>query len=162
MSTDIAHLNEPAKVHLDDLDRKLINRLQDGLPVVSKPYAAVAEELGIVEDLLLERLQWLLKTRILTRFGPMFDIAQMGGAFCLCAMAVPEERYEEVTEQVNSLEEVAHNYARDHELNMWFVLATETPDEIESCGKRIEELTGIPVRLFPKEREFFIEFKVPV
>ncbi len=86
MSTDIAHLNEAARVHLDDLDRKLINRLQDGLPVVSKPYATVAEELGIEEELLLERLKWLLKTRILTRFGPMFDIAQMGGAFCLCAM----------------------------------------------------------------------------
>ncbi len=161
MSADLTALNETARVNLDDLDRKLINRLQDGLPIVSKPYAAVAEELSIEEELLLKRLQWLLEARILTRFGPMFDIAQMGGAFCLCAMAVPEERYEQVTEQVNSLSEVAHNYARDHELNMWFVLATETPDEIEICGKRIQQLTGIPVRLFPKEREFFIEFKVP-
>ncbi len=162
MTTDIAHLNETVRVHLDDLDRKLINRLQGGLPIVSKPYAAVAEELGIEEELLLKRLQWLLKTGILTRFGPMFDVAQMGGAFCLCAMAVPEERYDEVSEQVNALSEVAHNYAREHELNMWFVLATETPEEIETCGKRIEGLTEIPVRLFPKEREFFIEFKVNV
>ncbi|SDR48500.1 AsnC family transcriptional regulator [Pseudovibrio sp. Tun.PSC04-5.I4] len=159
---NLAYLNKTTDVQLDELDRKLINRLQDGLPVASRPYEIVAAEFAISERELLERIQRLLDTRIFTRFGPMFDIAQLGGAFCLCAMSVPEDRYDEVTETVNALQEVAHNYARDHELNMWFVLATETPQEIQQCGERIEALTGIPVRLFPKEREFFIEFKVPV
>ena len=64
---------------------------------------------------------------VITRFGPFFDAEAMGGAFCLCAMAVPQERFDEVVTMVNAHREVAHNYERSHHLNMWFVLATETP-----------------------------------
>ena len=65
--------------------------------------------------------------KTLTRFGPMFQVERMGGAFVLAALAVPEADYERVAELVNALPEVAHNYRREHALNMWFVLATETP-----------------------------------
>ncbi|WP_350332936.1 AsnC family transcriptional regulator [Coralliovum pocilloporae] len=150
------------QVLLDDLDRTLVNRLQDGLPLVAEPYAAVAEELGITETLLLERLERLVDERALTRFGPMFDVEKLGGAFCLCAMALPEDAFQSVVEIVNSFDEVAHNYERDHQLNMWFVLATETRNQIQSVADRIERKTGYPVLLFPKEREFFIRLKVAV
>ena len=96
----------------------------------------------------------------LTRFGPMFQIERIGGAFCLAAMAVPDERFEAVTAAVNAFPEVAHNYQRNHTLNMWFVLATERPEDIASTGRAIEEKTGLPVFLFPKEREYFVEMKL--
>jgi len=84
----------------------------------------------------------------------------MGGAFVLAALAVPEARFDEVTLLVNSLPEVAHNYRREHALNMWFVLATETPQGIGDAVARIESLTGLPVHAFPKEREYFVEMKL--
>jgi hypothetical protein len=61
---------------------------------------------------------------------------------------------------VNALPEVAHNYRREHELNMWFVLATEKPDGIADAITRIEAATGLPVYAFPKEREFFVEMRL--
>jgi len=73
---------------------------------------------------------------------------------------VPEERYDEVADLVNALPEVAHNYRREHALNMWFVLATETQDGIGAAIVRIEEVTGLPVQAFPKEREYFVEMKL--
>jgi len=117
-------------------------------------------QLGVSGDELLERLQRLLDTRVLTRFGPLVHIERMGGAFVLAALQVPEERYDQVADLVNALPEVAHNYRREHALNMWFVLATETQGGIGAAIARIEEVTGLPVHAFPKEREYFVEMKL--
>ncbi|WP_170562280.1 Lrp/AsnC family transcriptional regulator [Ruegeria atlantica] len=145
---------------LDATDRKILNRMQDDLPLVSNPYSAVAEELGIPESELLNRMSCMKEDRVITRFGPFFDAAAMGGAFCLCAMAVPPENFETVLTKVNAHAEVAHNYERTHRLNMWFVLATETPEGIEATADAIERETGTRVLCFPKLQEFFIGFRV--
>ena len=144
----------------DPLDRRIINALQGGFPLCDEPYRAVAESLGIDEAQLIGRLRRLLDQRVLTRFGPMFQIEAIGGAFVLAALAVPEQRFDEVASQVNALPEVAHNYRREHALNMWFVLATETVDGIAQAIAAIEELTGLTVHAFPKEREYFVEMKL--
>ncbi len=145
---------------MDATDRVILNRMQDDLPLTAHPFASVAQELGIPEDELLTRLARMKEQRIITRFGPFFDAAAMGGAFCLCAMAVPEDEFETVLTKVNAHAEVAHNYKRTHRLNMWFVLATETPEGIEAAADAIERETGIEVLRFPKLQEFFIGFRV--
>jgi DNA-binding Lrp family transcriptional regulator len=144
----------------DEVDRRLIAQLQGGFPICDRPYAEAAECLGITEAELLARLQRLLDDRILTRFGPMYQIERLGGAFVLAALAVPEERFEEVAVAVNALPEVAHNYRREHVLNMWFVLATEAPEGIPAAISKIEAATGLTVYAFPKEREYFVEMKL--
>ncbi|MGB5208660.1 MAG: Lrp/AsnC family transcriptional regulator [Azonexus sp.] len=142
------------------VDRQIIDKLQGGFPLCERPYAAAAEQLGIDEEELLARLRRLLDARVLTRFGPMVQVERMGGAFVLAALAVPEARYDEVTALVNALPQVAHNYRREHALNMWFVLATETPAGIAEAIARIERDTGLTVFAFPKEREYFVEMKL--
>ncbi|MCL5778369.1 Lrp/AsnC family transcriptional regulator [Limibaculum sp. FT325] len=149
-----------APVALDDTDRRILNALQEGFPLSPRPFAEAGEALGLSEDALIARLARLRETGAITRFGPFFDAAAMGGAFCLCAMAVPADRFETVMTEVNAQPEVAHNYERAHRLNMWFVLATETPEGITQTARRIEEATGLPVLLFPKLEEFFIGFRV--
>lgn len=145
---------------LSQTDRDIINLLQEDLPLDNRPFANLATQLGISEDTLIERTKWLKENGYLTRFGPFFDAAAMGGAFCLCAMAVPEEKFEDVLTKVNAHNEVAHNYERAHRLNMWFVLATETPDGITATADAIERETGIKVFCFPKLQEFYIGFRV--
>lgn len=144
----------------DETDRRLINAVQGDFPLSERPFAEVGAALGLDEDEVLARLQSLLDDRVLTRFGPMFQIERMGGAFCLAAIAVPEDDWARVVDAVNAFPEVAHNYRREHALNMWFVLATESPDEIALTARRIEARTGLAVHLFPKEREFFVEMKL--
>jgi len=145
---------------LDAVDRRIIDDLQGGFPLSATPYADAAARLGIGEADLLARLRCLLETGVLTRFGPMYQIERMGGAFVLAALAVPEERWDEVVAAVNALPQVAHNYRREHRLNMWFVLATETPEGIAEAIARIETDTGLHVFAFPKEREYFVEMKL--
>ncbi len=105
---------------------------------------------------MIARLEKLLAEKVLTRFGPMFQIERMGGAFSLAAMQIPEADFERVTAVVNALPEVAHNYRREHDFNMWFVLATETPEGIDQAIARIETESGYPVYNMPKEKEFFV------
>ncbi|MGL4281554.1 MAG: AsnC family transcriptional regulator [Albidovulum sp.] len=145
---------------LDPTDRAVLNTLQDGLPLTERPFAAAAEALGLPETALIDRLARLREIGAITRFGPFIDAAAMGGAFCLCAMAVPADRFDAVVTLINAAPEVAHNYERAHRLNVWFVLACETPKGIARAADRIERETGLKVLRFPKEKEFFIGFRV--
>ena len=84
----------------------------------------------------------------------------MGGAFTLCALCVPEDDFERVAARVNAHAEVAHNYARDHAFNMWFVLATAAPAGIARVIGAIEAETGLTVYDFPREAEYFIDLRL--
>jgi len=147
---------------LDDIDRAIVNRLQEGVPVVERPFERVAGELGIGEEVLMQRLQALLDDGVLSRFGPMYHAERLGGAFCLAALSVPEERFAEVADAVNAFDEVAHNYRRDHELNMWFVLGTEDPARIGAVIEEIEARTGLKVYDFPKLDEYYVRLRLEV
>lgn len=147
---------------MDDTDRAIINHLQGGFPISERPYLASAQQLGISEEELLSRLQRLLDEKTLSRFGPMYHAEKLGGGLTLAALAVPPERYEEVTASVGTFPEVAHNYAREHELNMWFVLATETPARIGEVIAEIEARTGLRVFNLPKEAEYFVGLRLEV
>ena len=97
---------------------------------------------------------------MLSRFGPMYDAERLGGGLTLAAMAVPEDRFDEVAAIVGSFPEVAHNYERTHELNMWFVVATERPERIGEVLGEIEAATGLAVLDLPKLEEYFLELKL--
>lgn len=141
---------------MDELDRMLINAYQGGFPLVERPFAEVAARLGITEAEAVARVGRLLESGVVSRFGPLYQIERMGGVFTLAAMRVPEADFERVAAIVNAQPEVAHNYAREHALNMWFVAAVETPEALLPALLRIEQLTGYPVYNFPKEREYFV------
>jgi len=145
---------------MDEIDKRIINALQDGFPICDAPYRQVAAQLGLNELELIERLKTLLDNGALTRFGPLYNAEQMGGALTLAAVKAPIDRFDEITEIINSFPEVAHNYARNHELNMWFVIATETPEQVRQTIDAIERQTGLTVYNMPKNKEYFVNLKL--
>ena len=146
----------------DRIDRRLIDRLHGELPLTERPFADVGRELGISEDEVIERLRRMLAHGTLTRFGPLFQIERAGGLFVLAALEVPEANFARITALVNALPEVAHNYRREHAFNMWFVLGCTSGAEAAAACARIEAATGLRVYAFPKEKEFFVELRLPV
>ena len=160
-------MTEAKPVVLTDLDKKLINLLQDGFPLTARPFETVAQQISAAgfeasEAEVITRIQALLDEGTLSRFGPMYQAERMGGGLTLAAMKVDEKDYERVNEQVNAFSQVAHNYRREHELNMWFVLATETPEGIQDCIREIEEITGYHVFNMPKQEEFYVGLRFEV
>ena len=147
---------------MDAVDRAIVNQLQGGFPVCERPYAESAAKLGLTEDELMQRLDALLKNGTLTRFGPMYHAERLGGALTLVAMKIPAADFERVVEIVNRFPEVAHNYAREHAFNMWFVLATETPERIAEVIGEIEQAAGYRVYNMPKLEEFYVGLRFEV
>jgi DNA-binding Lrp family transcriptional regulator len=147
---------------LDRYDRAIINALQGGFPLDARPFRTAGALIGLDEENLIHRIRRLLEQGKLSRFGPMWNAEALGGDVCLCAMAVPPGRFDEVADQVNAHPEVAHNYQRSHALNMWFVIAAERPERIAEVAAAIERETGLTVHQMPKLNEFFVGFRVEV
>ena len=140
----------------------MINGLQGGFPICERPFLEAAERLGMSEEELIEGLRGLLDQGILSRFGPLYHAERLGGALTLAAMRVPEADFERVAAAVNAFPEVAHNYARDHALNMWFVLATEKPERKAEVIGEIEAATGLAVVDMPKLAEYYVGLRFEV
>ncbi len=147
-----------APLILGKLERTFINCYQGGFPLIERPFAAVSQDLGTDEAQLILMIQGLLESGLLTRFGPLFDAERLGGCFTLAAMAVPEADFERVAAQLAALPEVAHNYRRDHTLNMWFVLATPSEPSLRRALNHLQDLTGLEVLDFPKLAEYHLGF----
>ena len=147
---------------MDTLDREIINQFQGDFPVVDRPFLALAEQLEFSESEVMTRIRFMLDDGLLTRFRPLYNIDKMGGTFNLCAMQVPENDFDNIAEKVNQFPEVAHNYERDNRLNMWFVIAAESEPELSTIIKRIERATGLKVFNFPKQREYYVNFRLSV
>lgn len=104
-----------------------------------------------------------LKSRgFLTRVGPFFNMDRTSGHVSLVAMKVPENCFEKVSEIVNSFEEVAHNYERNNDFNMWFVISGTSREEVNDTLSKIEYLTGFKTYDFPKLKEYVLELYLEV
>ncbi|MBV2089667.1 MAG: Lrp/AsnC family transcriptional regulator [Candidatus Thiodiazotropha sp. (ex Ctena orbiculata)] len=141
---------------LSSLDRQLINRFQGGVDLSDRPFHQMARLVDSDESEVMNAVQRLLDDGWLSRFGPLYNAERLGGSLALAAMAVPEAVFDDVVEQVNALPEVAHNYRRDHWLNMWFVLATDSNESMTSIISHIEGITSLRVYAFPKQEEFYL------
>ncbi len=141
---------------MNELWRQFINQWQGNFPLAERPFEIVASELGIDSTDLIAMIEDLLEQGILTRFGPLFDASSMGGSITLAALSVPQDDYEATARMVNAMPEVAHNYQREHRLNMWFVIATESADLLEQAIGRIEQEVNLPVYNFPKLQTFYL------
>lgn len=147
---------------MDELGRHLLDVLQRGLPLVPQPWDALARRLGASPRELRRRVQDWLDDGTLTRFGPMFDVEPLGGAFTLAALCVPPSRFDEVAGILTDMPEVAHNYRREHAWNMWFVLACASPRELAVALARVQQRTGLEVLNLPKERTYHVGLHFPV
>ncbi|SHE31108.1 transcriptional regulator, AsnC family [Modicisalibacter ilicicola DSM 19980] len=146
---------------LDALDRRLIDGYQRDLPVCERPYAAMAETLGLAESELLERLQRLQHLGVLSRVGPVFDHAK-AGASLLAAVAVPEDEREAYAELINLAPGVNHNYAREHDYNLWFVMTAPDEQQLERRLDHLEETLGRPLLRLPMLEGFHIDLGFPI
>jgi DNA-binding Lrp family transcriptional regulator len=139
-----------------NLEQRLLNEFQQGMPLTSTPYADIARQLGVYETTVLETLKRLQTEGVVSRVGAVFRPNRIG-ASTLAAIAVPTEELEDVAAIVNEFAEVNHNYEREHRFNLWFVVVAEDEDRLEAVLAEIEERCGYPVLDLPLLNEYFID-----
>ena len=141
---------------LDDVDRRLLDRYQRGLPLVERPYAAMAESLGVTEQALIERLARLTEMGIIGRVGAVFNHRQ-AGASELVAVAVPDHRREAVAAIISACPGVNHNYWREHRYNLWFVVTAPDSTSLELRLTRLEAELATPLLRLPMVQSYHID-----
>ncbi|TPH18598.1 Lrp/AsnC family transcriptional regulator [Litorilituus lipolyticus] len=146
---------------ISQLQQDIINNFQRGLPLCEKPYQMMAEKLSTaehsyIEVQIFEAIQGLDELNIISRIGPVFD-HKKAGASTLAAIAVPEEELDKVAGIVNQFEQVNHNYGREHDYNLWFVVTASDPVALNNTITRIEALTGYSVLVLPMEASYHID-----
>lgn len=138
------------------LEQKLLNDFQRDFPLVKRPFARIAKQLGVTEAEVLETLRLLKAEGTISRVGPVFPPNRLG-ASTLAAMEVPAARLEGVAELVSAYAEVNHNYEREHRLNLWFVVTAESPERLAEVLAEIAERTGYAVLDLPMVTEYHID-----
>ena len=153
----------PSEVPLDEIDRNILNRIQSGFPITTRPYRTIAEDLGLSESEVLKRVSRLKASGIIRRIGGNFTPEKLGFVSTLCAAKVPEEKISQFAEVVNRYPGVTHNYRRENTYNIWFTFIAPSMDEINANLEQIAAETGVSDILnLPATRVFKIkaEFKV--
>ena len=143
-------------IHLSALERELLDAFQRDFPLVERPYAVLAERLGVAEHEVIETLERLQDRGCISRVGAVLR-PNRAGVSTLAAMAVPAERLHEVADIVNRSEGVNHNYEREHRYNLWFVIGAETDEELDRSIRCIENETGLPVLRLPLLEGYHID-----
>ncbi len=138
------------------LERRLLNEYQQGLPLSPTPFAEIARKLGVYETTVIETLRRLETEGLISRVGAVFRPNRVG-ASTLAAMAVPADDLERVAAIVNAFTEVNHNYEREHRYNLWFVVVAADATRLGEVLDAIENRCGYPLLDLPLEQEFFID-----
>ncbi len=149
---------------IDTTDRRLLNALQEDVPLVSRPFLAMGEKLDLAEDEVIARIRRLKGpegTGVIRQISAIFDSRRLGYRSTLVGARVAPERVDEVAAVVNRHPGVSHNYRRDHEWNLWFTLAVPPEESVEAVVKALDEqVGGLEYRLFPALRIFKIGVKL--
>ncbi|WP_049922521.1 siroheme decarboxylase subunit beta [Halopiger djelfimassiliensis] len=146
---------------IDDVDAALIDGYQSGVPIAERPFRHIGSELGIDEGDALERVGRLHDAGIFRRFGPVLNPPVIGSS-TLAAVQAPEDRFAEIAAIVNGYRQVNHNYARDHEWNMWFVVTAGSRERRDEILSEIETETGCTVLNLPMLTDYYIDLEFPV
>ncbi len=152
---------------LSEIDRKILHRLQTNLPLTHRPFLDLAKELGLDEDLIIERIKFMIENKYVRRIAPIINTQAIGNSATLAAMQVSEDKIEEVSQIINGYSGVSHNYLRkgrnkDIPLNIWFTMSAPTKEQLDENIKEIEERTGLKVRMLPTTKKFKIGVKFKI
>ena len=140
---------------LDAIDKAILMILQRGIPITTRPYLAMAEEIGnISEQEVIERIAVLKEENIIRRMSGFFNSGKLGYVSALCAIKVPPEKLDEAAAVVNRYPGVTHNYMREHEYNMWFTLIAR---DVKTRERILDEIEAAPcvekvLRLYTNRR----------
>ncbi len=139
-----------------ELEKRLLNDFQQGIPMSTRPYHDMAISLGVTEQTVIDCLQRLQEQGVISRVGPVFR-ANRVGASTLAAMAVNDDDLERVAAQVSDYSEVNHNYQREHEFNLWFVATASDTQQLEQVMQDIEHQTQYAVMRLPMLEDYYID-----
>jgi DNA-binding Lrp family transcriptional regulator len=122
-----------------DMDRRILQALQNDFPLSERPFDLLAEQLKIDVDDLWRRVQQMLEQGTIRRLGASLDSGKLGYCSTLAAVSVSPELVDRAAGIIGRYPEVTHSYLRDHEFNIWFTIIAIDRDRIETILGEIRD-----------------------
>ena len=105
---------------LDSADQQLIATIQNGLPISDRPYAKIADQLGLSEEEIITRISNLLDKGLIKRFGVVVRHHELGYQDnAMIVWDVPDDQVHEVAHQIKSYSFITLCYRRSRQLPEW-------------------------------------------
>jgi len=140
---------------LDELDREIVNRIQEEVPLARRPFQFLADEFGITEEEMLYRVRRLWDLGIVRRLGPILNYPAWGMSGALVAAKLDPDRFEEARAAVQERPEITHAYLRDHAWNLWFTVIAENEAARDAIIEWVRERADLSeVRKLPQLKSF--------
>lgn len=146
---------------IDPIDLALLDRFQRDLPLEPRPFARIAARLGLSEAEAIDRLSAMRAEGRIARVGGTVR-PNTAGASTLAALAVPEERIEEVAAIVGSEPGVNHSYQRESDWNLWFVATAPDGTALDAMLARIKGASRLQLLDLRLVRPFNIDLGFPL
>jgi siroheme decarboxylase len=154
-----------AMQNLTELQKRLCNKLQRGLPICERPFARIADDLGTDEKIVLEQVARLKQAGVIRRLGAVINHRALGRTSTLVAANIPSDLLDDVVMAVNELEGVSHNYLRgclsglsqSEVPNLWFTLQGQDQQEIEIILEGLANRFGVKFYSLPAVRIFKLD-----
>lgn len=148
---------------LDDLDRKILNRIQRGVPLDTRPFRVLGGEFGISEEEMLRRVRRLWDDGVVRRLGPIINYPGWGMSGVLVAAELDPGREEDARRAAARHPEITHAYLRDHRWNFWFTVIAEDAEARDAIISRVSEEAGLrEVRQLKRGKTFKLKVRFDV
>lgn len=128
---------------MNELDKKILNCIQEGIPINKDPFLDIANILEIDKKLLIERLQNLKKENIIRRFGAVIDVNKAGIVSSLAGIKVSDSNITQVADFINRYDEVTHNYQRESDYNIWFTIMASSDVSLNEIFNEVLKQKGV-------------------
>lgn len=141
---------------VDATDKEILKLIQEEFPLVRRPFADIADRLGLAEAEVISRITALKDAGVIRRIGAVLDAGSVGVVTMLCAARIGPEHIEKVAAAVSSFRQVTHNYQREGDYNLWFTVWGKDDEDLERTIHDIEEKAAISVIRLPAVKTYKI------
>ena len=147
---------------MDDIDRIILNLIQEEFPLTPRPFAEIGKIAGITEEETLNRVKMLKQNGYIRRIGPILERKKLKYVSTLCGVKVGEDILPTLVNELNRHNGVTHNYERDGELNIWFTITAKKIEDIDGYLAGLEKKYSLKIYRFPEKQVFKIKTYFPV
>ena len=133
---------------LTELEKKIIASIQEDMAVTERPYLSIAQNLGISEEQLLDKLNDLCKREVIRRFGATLRHQRTGfNANAMVAWKVDEDRIEAVGQKMAAFQQVSHCYRRNPSpewpYNLYTMVHASDERSCQETARKMSEATSV-------------------
>lgn len=150
-------------MHLSALEKRILNNIQSGLPLIPRPFEVLAGRLGVKEERLSEILKNLQDQGIIRNFAVSLNHAKLGFRSSLVGLRVPAGKIEFLAKEIIRYPEVTHCFLRAGDYNLWSVFIYAKKERFRHFLNRLAQRVGKEnVLSLPTQRKFKLSTRLKI